>query len=312
MSRYLPFVGKRHEVCDKVKLNLPLTFYNTKTIVMQAKLLLFSFVILSLFITSCNNSMYQVLETTAPKGKQENEGVVFESPDLKITYNLWVNSGRVEFFIYNKLNAPIYVNWDKSHLIYNGISNEYLLDGEQSSATFNSIATGTSRGSSNSFVNLLSGIGYGSSNSAGSYVGRKAVTVASSTYKPKKIIQIPPKSAIVVSNFSISKSPYFDCDVNLKNTSLNKASTKTFNEETSPISIRNYLTYSTDQLLEKDIIIENNFYVSKVTFMSESMFRGKLEKNKGCDINGRTGTISEYAYPYKKSNAFYIQFAKQL
>jgi hypothetical protein len=255
--------------------------------------------------------MYQVLETTSQHAKPEQEGLVFENSEVKITYDFWTNGGKVDFLIFNKLDAPIYINWDKSHLIFNDISYEYWLDSEQSNTLVNSSSIGSSNTASNALVSMLTGSAYGSSSTSGLFQGRRTTSVASSKYKPKRIVQIPPKSAIRASNFSISKDIYFTCEFNLKNTQKNTAN-QSFNTANSPIKLRNYLTYSTDPLQVKDIIVDNAFYVSKITFMNEKMFLGNLEKSNVCDVNGKKSNAQLYNLPYKNPRSFFIEFRTQV
>jgi hypothetical protein len=117
---------------------------------MQTKVFLFIGVLsASIISSSCNTKMYQVLETGSPELSEKSDSLIFENSDVKVSYDFWTNGGKVDFLIFNKLNAPIYVDWDKSHLIYNGVAYEYWYDSQQASSMISS----TSTGSSNAWVN---------------------------------------------------------------------------------------------------------------------------------------------------------------
>jgi hypothetical protein len=261
-------------------------------------------------LASCS-TIYQVLETSSTDAKLEKGSYVFENSDLKINYNFWAEGGQVSFFITNKTDVPLYIDWDKSHLIYNGISYEYWYDAEGTNSFYSSASTASSYTFADAMVNIFGGSAYGNSQSTTSAYGRKVAVVASSKSKPKKIIQIPSRSSIIVSKFSISKSPFYNCDFNLKHTSLRTPNTKTFGKEDSPLAFRNYLTYSAKDNFEQSKTVDNEFYISSISFMSKKLFLGKSSSRDDCDIKGVKIYGSNYSRPYKKPNSFYLKLKKK-
>ncbi|MBK7957734.1 MAG: hypothetical protein IPK03_06195 [Bacteroidetes bacterium] len=247
--------------------------------------------------------MYQVLETKSPEVKLENNAYIFENPDLLINYDFWAMGGQVSFSITNKLDIPIYIDWDHSHLINNGISYEYWYDEEVSRTTYRS---STSSAGVSALSVIAAAYGYPQSNYRYSATSG---SMASQSKKTKQIIQLPPKSTIQVSKFAISRSVYFDCDFNLSHKSLKQSDSKTFGLEVSPVTFRNFLSYSTSEKSEADKLIDNKFYISMATFASKIKFAGKMSaKANACNISGRK---SRYAFekisPYKKPNAFFLR-----
>ncbi len=272
----------------------------------QRKFQTFILLLTATMLSSCS-VMYQVIETSSSDAKLEKDSYAFENADLKISYNFWADGGRVYFFVTNKLDVPIYIDWDKSHLIYNGTSYEYWYDSEETNSFYSSASTGSSYTFADAIVNIFGGSAYGSGQSNTSATSRKVAVVASSKSKPKKVIQIPPRSSIIVSKFSISKAPFYNCDFNLRNTSYRTPNTKTFNKSDSPLSFRNYLTYSSKENFEQSKTIDNEFYISSISFMTDRLFFGKSSARTDCDLNGGKVYGKKYSRPYMKPTNFYIK-----
>jgi hypothetical protein len=247
---------------------------------------------LVLTFTSCRKTIYQVLETSSDDVKMQNSQLVFEDAALKLTYDFWSNSGQVKFLLYNKTDKPLFIDWDKSHLVYNGISYEYWTDSEKT----------------NSFLKT-------NSSSVTSIVGKTMSVVSNSktTFgettktKPKKVVHIPAKSSLEVNNFSIQGTAYFNCDFKIKAPLLKNMVTKTFDKTTSPTVFRNYITYSDNVQLDNIKTIDNEFYVSSVKNIRKKYFFGKRERLKICTIENKTKRINIYPFPYKQANSFYIR-----
>lgn len=265
--------------------------------------------------TSCS-PMFQILEATSPDTKLENDKYIYENKDVKITFDFWSDGGSVSFFMYNKLDQPIYIDWDKSHLIYNGTSYEYWYDSEEIKSFYNS----TSQINSNSYGNSITNIitdgtttnGISASQNSKSTFGNKTSFALVTKSTPKKIIHIPSKSGVFVSKFSISKSPYFNCDFNLKtNMSKKDIKTKTFSKDESPLNFRNYITYSLKESFEESKIVDNEFYISAIQNMNLFTFQGEQEYVKYCLSNGMKASKFQYSYPFKKPNRFYINTLKK-
>lgn len=249
---------------------------------------------IALIVSSCS-PMYQILETTSPDTKLDKDSYIYENSDVKITYDFWSDGGAISFFIFNKLDQPIYIDWDKCHLIYNEASYEYWFDSEEIK----------------SFYSSSSQTNYSSRGSTSTY--RNNSGFASTTkFRPKKIIHIPSKSGIFVSKFSISKSPYYTCDFNLKSIiSKTEIKTQKFSKDESPLNFRNYITYSLKESFDASKVLDNEFYISSIQNMNLFAFQGQQEYIKYCKINGMEASKIEYQYPYKKSNRFYIKSSKK-
>lgn len=277
---------------------------------MTRKINLTLFFQLTVFLLTSCSTIYQVLETSSPDAKLENDSYVYENSDLRLNYNFWASGGRISFLITNKTDDPIYLDWNKSHLIYNGISYEYWYDEEETNSFYSEASTASSNTFADEIVNIFGSSAYGNSKSTTSNHAQKVAVLASSKFKPKKVIQIPPKCAIKVTKFSISKSPYFNCDFNLSHTSSKTPITKNFTKNNSPLTFRNYLTYSSKESFDQNKTIDNEFYITTISFMNKNLFLGKSFKQNECDVNGTNIYAIYDSIPFEKPNSFYIKVGK--
>jgi hypothetical protein len=270
---------------------------------------------LALIVISCS-PMYQILETTSPDTKLENDAYVYENTDVKISYDFWSDGGSISFFIFNKLDQPIYIDWDKSHLIYNGSSYEYWFDSEETKSFYSSSTQIKSSSEGNALINIItdgtSTRGNASSRNTNSTYRNNVGFALTTKFKPKKIIHIPSKSGIFVSKFTISKNPYYTCDFNLKSIiSKTEIKTQTFSQDESPLNFRNYITYSMKESFDSSQFLDNEFYISLIQNMNLYAFKGKYEHINYCKVSGLKASKIEYPYPYKKPNRFYIKSSKK-
>lgn len=265
-------------------------------------------ILLSAISLSSCSTMYQVLVTSSTEAKQENQNYVFENNDMKISYNFWTQGGQISFVLTNKTDAPIYIDWNKSHFIYNGVSYEYWFDSEEAKAFYTTTSISTASSFADAVVNVMGNNLFAKGNGSSVTSKQKLTLAASSRYKPKQIIQIPPKSSILVSKFSISKSPYYSCEFPLKFTNYKTPSSSSFTNENTPLKFRNYLTYSSNESFDQPEIIDNNFYISQILNMSYNSFVGKPVKERYCKKSGYYGTKYTNQFPYKMPNSFYIEF----
>lgn len=82
---------------------------------------IFFLLFLSLFILSCKTSKnVQVYYTEGLNTQLKSSQHVYENDTLKITYNFLTDRGSIIFFIENKLDRSIYIDWERSHFTING------------------------------------------------------------------------------------------------------------------------------------------------------------------------------------------------
>lgn len=141
----------------------------------------FSLVLIAL-LASCSKDLIQIFDTDTTNTYLDNEGYVFETDTIKITYQFWAQKGQMSFTIFNKLNKPIYIDWKNSAFIVNGNKIDYWMDEEltKSSAIYNSYYVGRPP---------LPGTGITIATDQGIQNTR------TTTIKPEKITFIPPNSS---------------------------------------------------------------------------------------------------------------------
>lgn len=83
--------------------------------------------ILAFICTSYTNQ--QILKTISPQLEVRNGYYTFENDKVKLVYNLWADRGMFAFVLHNKLNEPLYINWEESALYLNGTNVDYRRSG---------------------------------------------------------------------------------------------------------------------------------------------------------------------------------------
>ncbi|MEP6793100.1 MAG: hypothetical protein ABJB16_02150 [Saprospiraceae bacterium] len=255
--------------------------------------------LLLLFMMVGCSPMYQLLETKSEDTSITDTRCTFTNTDVLIEYNFWENGGQLSFMITNNHDTPLYIDWDRSHFIFNGISYEYWYDEEVTKSFYSSSTASNGYTIAEAMVTLLTGTstsGYRS----------KTTQTSSSKIRPKQILELPPHSSIFVSKFSITKDPYYTCDFSMRYVANSKSKSLNFTKDNSPISFRNYLTYATNASFSQPLTADNSFYVGSVSNMNQKVFFGKQQSEKYCLVNGKKMLRTFYGYPYKKTSAFYI------
>ena len=72
-----------------------------------------------MFVSAC--SRYQLLDYATPQNQVLNDGYyIFENDSIKFTYRFYGQNTIVALYIENKTDAPIFIDWQHSGLVYNG------------------------------------------------------------------------------------------------------------------------------------------------------------------------------------------------
>jgi hypothetical protein len=218
----------------------------------------------------------QVYDTASTNTLKNDNSFVYENDSVRITYTFWQNGGAMSFSVYNKLDVPLYIDWRKSSCIINSKNHFYAQD---------SIISEAAALSSYSYYNRYL------------YSTGSKITTA----HPKYIGFIPPKSAedrcssIIVKGYATLPSTS-DYQIQLKNGSSHKKTKiyeQKYDDRTSPLDFRNYLTLSYDEDFHKNFTIDNNFYISRIRAMDIYNFMFQFPD----------GSIK---YFYKNPTGFYL------
>ena len=88
--------------------------------------------VLTMLIQGCASIYYQLYEVDSDVAKT-NEALVYSDEHCDIIYNLWDESGSMDFVFTNKTDKDIYIDLTHSFFIQNGMAYDYYSDKEYTS-----------------------------------------------------------------------------------------------------------------------------------------------------------------------------------
>ncbi len=230
---------------------------------------------------SCvSTNYYQILETKMLTNETNINNLVFEDSTLRVTYNLWNENGHVSFSAYNKTSSNITIDLTKSFFILNGVANQYY---QGRSYTYSS------------------GINIANATSSGYYKGHTSLTNFTSkatTFDEQKELTIPTHSAVIISEFTILKERYADCNLNKTPT---KSASLNFTYSNSPFVIRNRLEYYSESDTQT---VEHVFFVNKISNYPERL----LYKDVDTSVCGKKLDFPRKVFFAGNSNLFFIPY----
>ena len=259
----------------------------------------------ALIMNSCvTHSYYQVYKTTASeKINLKDNSLVYEDLNCIISYNFWQNEGNIGFRFFNKTGKNIYLNLEESFFVFNGISNNYyknrIFTNSHSSGVV--LLKGAKAAKSVTGYNFLDLV-QTNLMSVSASVSNTSTSGTSVAYNEEKIVCIPPQTAKIISEYTINKSIYRDCEL-LRYPTKKEIKSKNFTKSNSPIIFSNIISYKLDQS-ELQNKVQNEFYVSEITNLPVSeMFSSKYEENCGKKSRFKSSYFTE-----QSPNKFYIKY----
>jgi hypothetical protein len=263
-------------------------------------------IMLSLGMASCSSPrFYQVFNTASNDATETNGAYVFENEEVKVTYDFWSAGGQMSFTVENKMNSAIYIDWNRSHLVHGGVSYEYWTDSQESTSLFES----SSSGAMQTNMAMYTGLGSSAGTSVTKMNGRKSAVSTTVQFRMKPVVQVPPRSKVQFSRFQLITDGIYDCNFHWISPKETDRDERTYDRSTSPLVFRNYLTYSTDPNFTVSKVVDNEFYIRSVMFLSSDSYFGKSTSTKVCTVNGLEESTYIYPRPYKKGSAFYFRFS---
>ncbi|WP_157754582.1 hypothetical protein [Salinivirga cyanobacteriivorans] len=224
--------------------------------------------------------------TTSDDVNKKNSNLVYENPDVRITYNLWSEHGNSSFWVHNKSNTDVLIDLNRSHLIINGVAHTYFQSRIFTTIDESSISAGQVSGLANRY-------------------SKSELSIKHTEEKiEQEQVRIPPGAAKKVTGFSIMKNIYRDCDL-IRITDRKENSMKKFTKDASPLVFSNLITYrreNNDAVLQK---IEHEFYISQIinypagSFIDTRPIEFCGEKN--------SETVEEY-YKFRDPASFFIKY----
>ncbi len=275
---------------------------------MLSKFYLFlQFIVILFLITSCSNPVYYQLFKTESSGIEKKEAVATSSnDDIEITYQLWSEYGSSGFTIKNKTNEHIFIDMYLSHLIVNNVAHTYY----QGRTTGSSRTVGTNLNLIRSSSWLQAQKGYNKVNAASSSTSasqnQTIENKASISYVELRVISIPPNSIkTITQGKNLTAGSYSHCDLK-ESPSQKEPSVMKFDESTTPLHIRNYISYKVGENATEYKKMEDIFWVSEISNYSQRQFITN-KKVEYCDGGPSSTTVPTFKY-YDPSS-FYIKYS---
>jgi len=262
------------------------------------------FIIISLIAilsTSCvTTEFYQICKITPESNIATKDNLlVYEDNNCKVLYNLWDDGGSVGFQFYNKTEINIYINLEECFFIDNGIANNYYKNRVYSYST----NTGSTQSIAQSMTGLNS-LHLIQTNSAS--VNAMSTNGRSVSSKEESLICIPALSSKIIKEYSVTETPYRDCDL-LRNPNKTQIKTLTFKKENSPIVFSNRIEYKVGQT-GTPIKFENKFFVSEITnYPKSEIIESKDDKYCG-EVISTSIEKTEY-FKNVSQDKFYIKYS---
>lgn len=224
------------------------------------KLIVFTCLLsLLLGLSACSSYFYSSLSSNDPAGEMnERNEFVQENDSVCITYSFNGENAPVKISIYNKLNEPLFVDWQRSALIVGDVSTSYFHENATISGKTESRSSGDAYKWSRRYTLT-------DNSSSGSFSGEVQM--------PKGVESIPPKSRIEsvmleldnlsfkdIPNHEYKKQPFAK-----SNSELVSLQVREYTEDDSPLRFRSYLAlYTTYPNGDKKEYrsFERSFYLS--------------------------------------------------
>jgi len=243
-------------------------------------------IILSFILTSCTvTNYYQVYKVTSDNGNVNKSNINFEDKNCIVTYNLWSEGGNVGFNFFNKTENDIVVDLSKTFFVINGVAFEYFQN-----RTFSNSSTSASSLTSNNYL-------------VTSKILKTNISSQSISRVEKSLITIPSKTLVNVSEFRISESQFFDCNLEVY-PSKNKIKSLRFDSLSTPFVFSNLITYKTKNDSTR---MENKFYVNEITNIPYAQMFIEINKDK-CGNN----LVPPYkVFKNETPDKFFIHYMKK-
>lgn len=239
---------------------------------------------LIIFLASCSPKLTHLYEAK-PLANTLNKDNTFENDTVRISYSFWSEGGVFSFSVYNKLSVPLYIDWKKSSFVKNSDKLNYWSDEVITQSTGTRI-TGLSYWG-NSLLSLETGF--------------------SSSVKPEQVTFVAPKSTIYKIQFALHEKTARKLHEDPKTITVarndNPKQTTTvkfveYNENTTPLRFRNFMTLSTSDKFDKEFYVDNGFYLYKISEMIISHLTGS-STSLGADL-------MKTPSPYRNKLNYYV------
>lgn len=215
----------------------------------MAKILPIAVMVFVLF-SSCSTYQYTTI-SSSNMSMNEKQELVFENDSVRIIYNFNGHDGPVNITVQNKLQVPVYIDWQKSAIITEGravsyVSKEVKIEGGVQSSSAITGGGGSAYGISSGNISAIASL-------------------------PPSIDFIPPQSyftrnpmGLRHSFIAVPESHYHKLKYAATETYTVPVKAAVYTEESSPYKFRSYLTIMVGEVTAKPVGFEHSFFASQI------------------------------------------------
>ncbi len=241
------------------------------------KLLLPAVLLFTFALASCSRYQVNVISSTNSRQNQESGDFEFENDSVKISYSFYGIDAPVQVTVYNKLDKPQYVDWQKSAVIVGNEAISYTPDkininGNVAAQTntykaFSTPVTGTPSYTSGN-INAVASLPQSTT-----FLPPHTQSTMATVRLANGFLPVPDSAYKKVRMLHSGYDP----------TGFTKVNTAYFEQGNSPLAFKSYLTmYTVDGSQSSPVVYQQSFYVSKTftTLSSPTNFAG-FEQKRG-------------------------------
>ncbi|GGH09509.1 hypothetical protein [Mucilaginibacter phyllosphaerae] len=220
------------------------------------KTLTFTILIICFFaLTSCSRYQLNVLSSTNTSKNEQSGNFEFQNDSVRISYSFYGTNAPVSINVYNKLEQPLYIDWQRSALIIGDKAISFVPE--------NMHINGSIDATTSTYRNLIPAV------NSTSFTTGNINAVAG---LPKTTTFLPPRSqsnntTLFLTNefLPIPDSAFKNQQIPDKYTqSLTKVKNANFEKANSPLLFKTYLTlYTIQDNQPKPFAYQHEFFVSR-------------------------------------------------
>jgi hypothetical protein len=202
--------------------------------------------------TSCTTYQYMTVHGKNIAANDRRE-FIMENDSIRVKYNFSGADAPINVEVQNKLDKPVYIDWNRSALIINDKAISYVPSSVHISGSVNATTTSWFRANA----------GYPSSTTDGHFSGSVGV--------PRDLDFIPPgsyksKTPLGVTNvfYPEAREKAKRIPVTLNTGYSGTAMVKEYADSSSPFRFSSYLTLYVEGAPDKPVVFEHEFFVSEI------------------------------------------------
>lgn len=218
------------------------------------------------FFASCKSYQLNVVNSDEGKMNEKTGEWIFENDSVKISYAFNGQNGPVTVGVYNKLEKPVYIDWQKSALIIDDQAISYVPDNIALNGTISTVTSHFYYGNSNWLPNSAS---FSNGN------------IKANLNLPKNSTYLPPHTQSSINTLYLKDRKLFVADTAYHLIPMSKTygdvvnsepvKSATFKKDNSPFKFKSYLTlYVVNGNEVSPVTYQQSFYVSRSVLSSVS------------------------------------------